>query len=340
LLVSENNVALAVAILAISKLAAWSVTVNARLSQREMATFLTHSGARRALYFHLTSSDAAGHADAVGADELSFPVIGAISVGPLADTEAEPVYEDPAEQVAAMVYTSGTTGAAKAVMLTHKNLLFVSTNSLRLRRMVPDDIVYGVLPLSHVYGLSALLGATLISGSCLKLVPRFEAEALARALADERITVLHGVPTMYARLLDWSKKTGKPLHAPCLRLAQSGGAPLTAPLKQEFEQVFRLTLSNGYGMTESAPTICHTRLDESRRDCSVGQVIPGVEVRLHGAEGEGNVGELWVRGPNVMKGYYKALEPTAEIITADGWLKTGDLARMDADGSIFIVGRA
>lgn len=342
LLVAENSVALAVCILAVSRLDAWSATVNARLSAREIENFLSHSGARRALYFSAVSPQAKAHGEQRGAQVVDWPGIGELMLGPLNEaTNPEPVEEDAAKQVAAMVYTSGTTGAPKAVMLTHANLIFIGNNNLRMRRMVPEDVIYGVLPLSHVYGLSALLVASMLSGAALRLVARYQPEALAKSLAEEGITVMHGAPAMYAKLLEWSESNGIPLKAPHLRVAQSGGAPLTMPLKQGFEKAFGLVLQNGYGMTEASPSICQTRLDEPREDCSVGPAIPGIEVKLHGAEAsEEGVGELCVRGPNVMKGYYRAPELTAETITEDGWLHTGDLARFDPDGAVAIVGRS
>lgn len=342
LLVAENSVALALAILAASRLDAWSATVNARLSPREIDHFLEHSGARRALYFDAVSPAARSHGVARGAVRETWPAIGEVLVGPLnADAAPEPVHADAAQQVAVLVYTSGTTGAPKAVMLSHANLLFIGNNNRRMRGLGPEDKVYGVLPLSHVYGLSALLVACLISGAALRLVPRFSEEALADALAGGGISVMHGAPAMYAKLLSWSRDTGRALSAPRLRVAQSGGAPLTAALKSEFEEAFGLPLQNGYGMTEAAPSICQTRLEAPRRDCSVGMPIPGVEVRLHGAEqNPAGVGEIWVRGPNVMKGYYRAPQASAEAVTPDGWLRTGDLARIDEDGAFHVVGRS
>jgi acyl-CoA synthetase (AMP-forming)/AMP-acid ligase II len=342
LLVSENAVALAVAILAVSWLDAWSVTVNARLSAREIDNFLDHSGARIALYFHRASKEAEVHGVARGAQPLQLPVIGEVLLGPL-NTEAlaEPVEADAARQVAAMVYTSGTTGAPKAVMLTHRNLLFIAANSRKLRHMTQADVVYGVLPLSHVYGLASLLLCSLISGATLRLVPRYTEAGLARAFAEEGITVSHGAPAMYAKLLDWSTNTCTPLRAPTLRVVQSGGAPLTPSLKQRFEACFGLPLQNGYGMTEASPSICQTRMESPRADCAVGPAIPGVSLRLDGADHDTDgIGELLVRGPNVMLGYYRAPELTAQTITADGWLRTGDLARIDADGAVVIVGRS
>nr|WP_314623968.1 class I adenylate-forming enzyme family protein [uncultured Noviherbaspirillum sp.] len=342
LLVAENAVALAVCIMAISQLDAWSATVNARLSAREIDNFLEHSGARRALYFGTVSPAARAHAEARGAERQLWPVIGEIYLGALnTGAEPEPVFADPTSQTAVMVYTSGTTGAPKAVMLSHANLLFIGSNNRLLRKLGPGDTVYGVLPLSHVYGLSALLVASLISGAALLLAPRFTEQALAHALAMRGITVMHGAPPMYAKLLAWSEQTGTPLPAPHLRVAQSGGAPLTAALKSAFEKTFGVVLQNGYGMTEAAPSICQTRMESPRADCSVGPAIPGIEVRLQGAElDEAGVGEIQVRGPNVMLGYYRAPELTAETLTDDGWLRTGDLAQVDADGAYHVVGRS
>lgn len=342
LLVAENSVALAVCILAVSQLDAWSATVNARLSDREIDNFITHSGARRTLYFGAGSAAAQAHGQARGAELQQWPVIGQIAMGPLnIRTEPEPVFDAADRQPAVLVYTSGTTGAPKAVMLSHANLLFIGNNNRRMRGLAPGDTVYGVLPLSHVYGLSALLVASMISGATLMLVPRFSEAALAHALAMRGVTVMHGAPAMYAKLLAWGESSGNALPAPHLRVAQSGGAPLTPALKSAFEKTFHLPLQNGYGMTEAAPSICQTRLDAPRADCSVGQAIPGVEVRLHGAEQDPQgVGEIQVRGPNVMLGYYQAPELTAETIVDDGWLRTGDLGRMDADGAFHVVGRS
>lgn len=340
LLVAENSVALAVCILAISRLDAWSATVNARLSDREIDNFLSHSGARRALYFSAVSPQAKAHGLARGAQPETWTGIGEILLGLLNEqAQPEPVEADATGQVAAMVYTSGTTGAPKAVMLTHANLLFIGNNNRKLRRLTPDDTVYGVLPLSHVYGLSALLVASLVSGATLRLAPRFQSGDLASALARDGITILHGAPAMYAKLIEWGASNGVTLRAPHLRVAQSGGAPLTSSVKADFEDTFGITLQNGYGMTEASPSISQTRMDAPRTDCSVGPAIPGIEVAIRSADQAG-IGELRVRGPNVMKGYYRAPELTAAAIDAEGWLRTGDLARIDPDGAIFIAGRS
>lgn len=342
LLVGENSIALTVCIFAASRIGAWSATVNARLSEREILNFLDHSGARRALYFSIGSPQAAAHGQARSAEVVHWEGIGELMVGALNEAAIpEPMPSDPTRRVAAMVYTSGTTGAPKAVMLSHANLLFVAGNSVRMRGLTPEDVVYAVLPFSHVYGLSTVLLGSLLAGAAIHLEARYKPESLAEALAVRGISVMHGAPAMYAKLMEWSETSGTPLRFPRLRIAQSGGAPLTLPLKQAFEKTFGIVLQNGYGMTEASPSIAQTRLELPRGDCSVGLAIPGIEIRLHGIEtSEDDTGELWVRGPNVMQGYYRAPQLTADTITSDGWLRTGDLARIDPDGAVFIVGRS
>jgi long-chain acyl-CoA synthetase len=245
-----------------------------------------------------------------------------------------------------VLYTSGTTGDPKGVMLTHRNLLYIARLSSALRMLVAGDRIYGVLPISHVYGLASVCLGTLFAGACIHLEPRYAPEALLRSLAQDGITVLQGVPSMYAKLLEHMRATRAPLDAPRLRLCYAGGSPLGPALKADVERTFGAPLHNGYGLTEAAPTIAHTRLDAPREDCSVGTLLPGLEMRIvdladprHGDAREGEAGELWVRGPNVMRGYYRDPASTARTIDSEGWLNTGDIARRDLDGALFIVGR-
>src|SRR6266571_2740903 len=169
--------------------------------------------------------------------------------------------------------------------------------------------------------------------------------------ADASESALHRaaverVPAMYAMLLDYTRRTGAPIDAPALRFCYAGGSPLSPALKADVERPFGVPLHNGYGLTEASPTIAHTRLDAPRDDCSVGMLLPGLEMRIadladppHGDAREGEAGELWVRGPNVMRGYYRDPALTARTIDPEGWLNTGDIARRDPDGALFIVGR-
>jgi len=349
MVVGENCVAQVALIFAAAELNAWSVNVNARLSSAEVATIFQHSGARRVLYLVADSAEAGKHAERDGATAIGGMdgFIAGIMAGPL-NRQCSPEPVEPGNgQVAALIYTTGTTGQPKGVMLTHRNLLFVAAVSSALRGLTPRDRACGVLPISHVYGLASVMLGTLYAGACLVLSARFSSAALLRAITYDKLTVLQGVPAMYARLLELTAAGPSPLPS-TLRFLYAGGSPLDANLKRQVEQLFGLPLHNGYGMTETSPTISQTRLDAPRTDTSVGAVIGGVEVRLvdAGSGGGGGVdvargdtGELWVRGPNVMRGYYRAPEQTAAAMRAGGWFNTGDLARQDGDGALFIVGR-
>lgn len=344
LIVNENCAAALVLALAATLRDAWPVLVNARLSPRELDTIRAHCAPRRTFFTTEVSAEAARHAAALAADPVALAGVGVVAVGPRDDGAApEPVPDDPAAQVAALIYTSGTMGTPKGVMLSHRNLLFAAATGAGLRRLAPGDRVYAALPVSHVFGLASVSMSALLAGAAVQLVPRFTPEGLAAALADEGISVLPGVPAMYAGLLDYLRRTGRAPAAPRARFLYAGGAPLDAQLKADVEAFFGQPLHNGYGLTETSPTVSQTRLDAPRADLSIGPPVPGIEIRIVGADGRavarGATGELHVRGPNVMLGYYRAPESTAEVLGADGWFRTGDLARADGEGYLFIAGR-
>ena len=344
LVVGENCVALGVLVLACSRLDAWIVVANARLSEREIDLFAEHSRPRRVLFTPHVSPEAARHAQRHHATKHDWPGLGDIPITALNEAaEPESCSADPREQVGCVLYTSGTSGAPKGVMLTHANMMFTAGSAAHMRGMQPGDISYGILPMAHIVGLTAQFMGNLSAGSALVLAPRFSPAETARVLREEAITIFTGVPAMMAKMLDWSRETGTLLQAPRLRLMTVAGSPMTPALKQEAEQVFGLPLDNGYGLTECAPTIAQTRLGERRTDCAVGQPIPGVAVRIVGADGvdvnQGDVGELWVRTPGLMKGYYRSPELTAQVINAEGWFNTGDMVRMEPDGALTVVGR-
>jgi acyl-CoA synthetase (AMP-forming)/AMP-acid ligase II len=333
MLVSENCIAQVAALFAIASLDAWFVNVNARLTPPELEAIRGHCGARVVLYT-AASPDAAAHAARAGAHQH-----GELMASVHLDSGApEPMTTQPtaAGSPAALVYTTGTTGNPKGVMLSHRNLLFVAAVSSRLRGLAPGDLAYGVLPVSHVYGLTSVLLGTLYAGACLRLVPRFTPRAMLDAIRGEELTIVQGVPAMYARLLELCALDGvaAPL-ASKLRFAYAGGSPLDPALKRDVERLLGVPLHNGYGLTEAAPTVSQTRLDAPRADTSVGYAIPGVEVRVEGPDGA-----LFVRGPNVMQGYYRDPDGTRAVLSDDGWLDTGDLARQDPDGALFIAGRS
>ncbi len=344
MIVCENCRAFVAVLMAVATLDAWPVLINARLSAREVDQIQHHCGARCVVYTTAVSPHAMQHAKRHGAKVQEAAGLGSIGIGPLnQEVEPEPVEADAAHRVAALIYTSGTTGLPKGVMLTHRNLLFVAAVSARIRSLTPDDRLYGCLPMSHAVGLSVVLLGTLFSGGSLDLAPRFDPVAALAALEKDRLTVFLGSPSMFSLLLEYAGLKGiKSLKFPALRIISSSGAPLQPALKSSVESVFGLPLHNGYGVTECSPNIAQASVEEPRSDVSVGQILPGVETRLVGSDGEnvaeGEIGELWVRGPNVMKGYYRAPEETAAAVNPSGWFNTRDLARIE-DRHLFIVGR-
>ena len=341
MIVGENGIALVVLIFGISELDAWSVIVNARISARELAAIESHCRPRRIFYTVDDSEDAKVHAARCGARLVKVASLVA-AAGALAPCDVEPTHSGADRQVAALVYTSGTTGDPRGVMLTHRNLLYIAAVSGQHRGLCASDRVYGVLPIAHVFGLASTFLGTIYAGGCLEAVPRFDPARVVDALQRD-ITVLQGVPVMYARLLEHAAVHGVQLAAPRLRYLSSGGAPLDLGLKQRVERTFGLPLNNGYGLTECSPTVAQTRMEAPKDDETVGPPLPGLETRIVDEDGNdlgtGAVGELWVRGPNVMAGYYHDAQATSETITTDGWLKTADLARRSQDGCLFIVGR-
>lgn len=343
LIVSENCIALAGLLLGASKLDAWAIVANPRLSARELDQIREHSGARRTFFTSGVSKEAAAHASRVGAESQQLGRLQDIGIGPLNESATvEPVEADPAQQVAVLIYTSGTTGTPKGVMLSHENLLISARTTALVRKMDHNDKIYLVLPISHIVGISLLI-MTLMVGGTVRMVSKYDPAATAKAIAEEGVTILNGVSATYQRLLEYRSVSGlKHLERGALRLIAVAGAPLDLNLKSRVEKEFGLPLLNGYGITECSPGISGVRFEAPRSDQAVGTLLPGVEGRIRTIDGipvsKGEVGELHVRGRNVMLGYYRAPDLTARVIDSEGWFNTGDLARFDGD-CLYIVGR-
>jgi acyl-CoA synthetase (AMP-forming)/AMP-acid ligase II len=344
MIVGENSREFVAMLLASAGVDAWPVLVNARLSTREVEAIRDHCGARRVLYTTSVSPHAADHAKRHSAQVEELRGLGIIGISSLNDSaQTEPLDENIPDRVAALIYTSGTTGLPKGVMLSHRNLLFLAAGSAKIRSLTADDRLYGILPMSHAVGLSVVLLGSLLSGASLYLSPRFDPMTARLTLEKERLTVMLGAPATFTQFLQYAKMRGvESLKFPALRIISSSGAQLHSSTKLAVERLFGMPLHNGYGVTECSPTIAQTRVDAPRSDTSIGPPFPGVEIKLVGpdrnAVAAGEAGELWVRGPNVMKGYYRAPEETAAVIDAEGWFNTRDLARLE-DGNLFIVGR-
>jgi long-chain acyl-CoA synthetase len=346
MIVGENCREFVTVLLASAGMDAWPVLVNARLSAGEIDQIGDHCGARRVLYTTSVSSHASDHAKRHGAKLEGVDGLGSIGVGSLNESvEPEPIGQNVniADRVAALIYTSGTTGLPKGVMLSHRNLLFLAAGSAKIRTLTADDRLYGLLPMSHAVGLSVVLLGSLLSGATLYLSPRFDPMTARVTLEKERLTVMLGAPATFTQFLQYAKLRGvESLRFAALRIISSSGAPLHPSTKSAIESLFGLPLHNGYGVTECSPTIAQTRVESPRSDTSIGPPFPGVQIKLVGPDRktvpDGEAGELWVRGPNVMKGYYRNPEATAAAVDREGWFNTRDLARLQ-DGNLFIVGR-
>jgi long-chain acyl-CoA synthetase len=344
MIVCENCNAFVALFFALTEIGAWPVPVSSQLSAREIEVIRKHCGSRRTLYTAGVGLWALEHAKRDGARIEEFEELGTVGLGVLNEVaQPEPIEESTANSVAALVYTSGTTGNPKGVMLTHTNLLFAAKTSAQVRFVSSEDRVLGVLPVSHTTGMSIQFLGTLISGATLHFLTRFDPLKVRAAFEQESLTVLYGVPFLFTQFLEYARLRGmKSLRFPSLRLMSSSGAPLLPAVKSAVEALFGLPLQNGYGVTECAPVISISRVGAVPRGASVGTLYPGVEVKLVGQNQQevpgGQVGEVWVRGPNIMKGYYRAPEETAAVIDSEGWFNTKDLGRFE-DDNLFIVGR-
>jgi long-chain acyl-CoA synthetase len=342
LIVTENSLGAVVLMFAAQRLDAWPAIVNARMSGHEVAAMGQAAAARLAVYVIDNSTAAAAHAAAAGAETIELPGCGRVAFGRI-DTGvvAEPVEIANDRQVGLLLFTSGTTGKPKAVMLSHRSLLNTGRSSGEARGIGPDDCLYGMAPLSHTMGATFFVMASVWAGATTRLVPRLDLEDIVRAVTGGEITFLMAVPTLFARLLEHAEKHAVELSRHRLTNLIAGGAPLDPTLKRRIETAFALPLGNGLAMTECAPVLRTPAGIYSAAE-SVGVPQGNVEIRLV-AEGrdvaDGAVGELWVRGPSLMLGYYRDAEANARAFRPGGWLATGDLVRRLESGEYGVIGR-
>ena len=251
-----------------------------------------------------------------------------------------PVHPAADEDPLAIIYTSGTTGLPKGAVLTHRNLASNAMTIAGMRYTDPQDVVLGVLPFFHIYGQTSILNASMYLGLTVRLWVHFDADQVFRAIEEEESSILIAVPTIFNRLAEMAAAT--PPRRSSLRYCVSGGASLPVEVLKAFESLFSATIYEGYGLTECSPVCVENPYGRSTRPGSIGLPVPGFEARLVDESDrevdQGTVGELVVRGPGVMKGYLRQPEATERTLR-HGWLHTGDLARKDEDGYIYIVDR-
>ncbi|HEU5486607.1 MAG TPA: long-chain fatty acid--CoA ligase [Microlunatus sp.] len=339
-LIAPNVAYFPIAYYAILRLGAVVVPMNPLLKAGEISYAWGDAGVKVAVVFASFADEAAKAADATGTDVLVVAP-GEFETALAAATPTAGVAERSGSDTAVILYTSGTTGNPKGAELSHDNLgSNVRTDLDTLMPLGPGDVVFGGLPLFHSFGQTCGLNAAIAGGACLTLLPKFDGEESLRIVAEDGVTVFLGVPTMYMGLLA-VPDPGR-FDTTKLRLAASGGASLPVEVLYEVQRRFGFQLLEGYGLSETSPIASFNHPDRPAKPGSVGLPIRGVEFQLWGPDdtevAEGEVGEIVIRGENVMKGYWNNPDATAEAMRG-GWFHSGDLATRDADGFYFIVDR-
>jgi long-chain acyl-CoA synthetase len=318
------------------------VPMNPLLKVREVAYYLGDSGASVIFAWH---GAAAAEAE-VGAKEAEAEaiVVDPATFGDLLATAspAPQVIDRAGVDTAVILYTSGTTGQPKGAELTHDNLIKnFEVTGRDLLQIGADDVIFGGLPLFHSFGQTCTLNTAVAAGATLTVLPRFDPARALRMLADHRVTVFAGVPTMYSALLHVPDRADYDVSA--LRIGVSGGAAMPVEVLRQFEDAFGCIVLEGYGLSETSPVASFNHPDRERKPGSIGTPIRGVEMRVVDADGaqvpQGEVGEIAIRGHNIMRGYWHKPEATADAMTTDGWFRTGDIGRVDEDGYYYIVDR-
>ncbi len=244
------------------------------------------------------------------------------------------------DDTAVILYTSGTTGTPKGAELTHSNLLRNAQVADALFALDERPVVLGALPLFHSFGQTCSMNATVVSEGTLTMIPRFDPEKALEIIERDHVNIFQGVPTMYGAMLNLD---GRDRHdTSSLKLCVSGGSAMPVELMRGFEEAFGCKILEGYGLSETSPVASFNHPDRERKPGSIGTPVEGVEMKVVDEDGNAlssdEVGEIVIRGHNVMKGYWNRPDATEETVR-DGWLHTGDMAKVDSDGYFFIVDR-
>lgn len=279
--------------------------------------------------------------ETVVATEQLSGIDGMQSIDDLTEAEPVPVVEVEPTDDAALIFTSGTAGLPRAARLTHGNVSANVEQSRATGILVPDDLIYGVLPVFHIFGLNIVMTTGLAMGATVMLVQRFDPHTAAESIASRKVTVVPGVPAMWGAFTHFDELAADTFSS--VRIALSGASKLPVSVFTAMRDRFGVEIAEGYGLTETSATVT-TSLGAPIRPGSVGRAFAGVEIRLVNDDNQdvviGDIGEIWVRGQNVFPGYDNDAPATALVLTTDGWLKTGDMAVVDDDGFLFLVDRA
>ncbi|HEX7291103.1 MAG TPA: long-chain fatty acid--CoA ligase [Conexibacter sp.] len=316
------------------------VPMNVLLKEREVAYYLEDSGAKLLFAWADFGAEARPGAAAAGAELIEVDPTGFAQL--VGAAEPRPGLADVADDdTAVILYTSGTTGKPKGAELTHANLYVNAQTKLEtLIQLSADDVILGALPLFHSFGQTAAMNAGLMAGACLSLLARFDPVKALQMMERDGVTVFLGVPTMYNAML--AVPAGERPDTSSLRVCISGGASLPVEVLRAFDEQFGAKILEGYGLSETSPVASFNHPDRERKPGSIGTPIRDVRMRVVDEQDAelpvGEVGEIVIQGPNVMKGYWQRPDATAEAMRG-GWFHTGDMAKVDADGYFFIVDR-
>jgi long-chain acyl-CoA synthetase len=316
-----------------------AVPMNPLLKEREVAYYLSDSGAKLIFAWHGFLDEARAGAKLADA-ELQVVDPAEFQALLQSSTPIDGVVDRDPEDTAVVLYTSGTTGRPKGAELTHLNISRnVELVVEDLLSLTPDDVIFGGLPLFHVFGQTAALNAAVAAGATLTLLPRFEPTKALEVLARDKVTVFEAVPTMFVALLNHPDRAAYDVSG--IRVCVTGGAAMPVEVMRGFEETFGCVILEAYGLSETSP-LASCNLPGKRKPGSIGLPVAGVQFRLVDDEGydvpPGEVGEIAIKGHNVMKGYWNKPDATAAAIK-DGWFHTGDVARKDDEGFYFIVDR-
>jgi long-chain acyl-CoA synthetase len=316
------------------------VPMNVLLKGREVRYLLEDSGAKFVFAWHGFAEAAETGAAEAGAEcILVEPGKFEQLVG-----ESEPhteLAESAADHTAVILYTSGTTGKPKGAELTHANLDRNCRTVVGLTELDEDEVLLGALPLFHSFGQTCTMNAAVSGGATVTMMPRFDPDKALEVIERDRVTIFQGVPTMYNAMLH--ADSADEADTSTLRMCISGGSSMPAELMRGFEEKFGCIILEGYGLSETSPVASFNHPDRERKPCSIGTPIEGVEMQVWDDDGnevpQGEIGEIVIRGHNVMKRYWERPDATEATITPDGWFRTGDMARVDEDGYFFIIDR-
>ncbi|HEX2097201.1 MAG TPA: long-chain fatty acid--CoA ligase [Solirubrobacterales bacterium] len=316
------------------------VPMNVLLKRREIAFYLEDSGAKLLLAWHGFAEEARGGAEDAGAEPIEVEPASFKEL--IESAEPMPDLADVADDdTAVLLYTSGTTGKPKGAELTHANLLTNAEVCMRTTSEIQQgDVVFGGLPLFHSFGQTVAMNASLKVGACLTLVPKFDPGEALETIQRDGVTHFYGVPTMFGALLHHPER--ERFDTSSLRTCITGGASMPVEVLRGFEQAFGCVVLEGYGLSETSPVATSNHPGRERKPGSIGTPLEGVELRVVDENDneveQGEVGEIVIRGHNVMKGYWQRPEATEEAMRG-GWFHTGDMARMDEEGYFYIVDR-